>query len=47
MLDLNLIIMLKVFIGQKIIHSLIFKVNWLAKFNYRNNLAKDIVILII
>lgn len=43
----NLIIILKVFIGWKIIHRLIFKVNYIARFNYRNNLAKDVVISVL
>lgn len=43
----NSIIILKVFIGWKIIHRLIFKVNYVARFNYRNNLAKDVVISIL
>ena len=43
----NSIIILEVFIRWKLIHSLILKVNWIAKFNYRNNLAKDVVISIL
>lgn len=43
----NSITILEVFIGWEIIHSLIFKVNQIAQFNYRNNIAKDVVISVL
>lgn len=43
----NSIALLEVFIGWEIIYSLIFKVNQIAQFNYRNNVAKDAVISVL
>lgn len=43
----NSVALLEVFIGWEIIYSLIFKVNQIAQFNYRNNVAKDAVISVL